>query len=86
QLHSGEIKLGVPPMFGINYVPDLLSAFRREYPGIVMTVIEGSADAISQRLENREIDVALLESRRVGSAWESVLLGNDEMVLCMRED
>lgn len=86
QLHSGEIKLGVPPMFGINYVPDLLSAFRDEYPGIVMTVMEGSADAISQRLENREIDVALLESRRVDSAWESVLLGNDEMVLCMRAD
>lgn len=30
-----------------------------------MTVVEGSADDISQRLESRDIDVALLESRRV---------------------
>lgn len=83
QLHSGEIRLGVPPMFGINYIPDVLSAFRQQYPGIVMTVVEGSADDISQRLESREIDVALLETRRVIAGWEAVLLGSDEMVLCM---
>lgn len=80
---TGEIKLGVPPMFGIKHVPELLSSFHNEFPGITMTVVEGSADAIGQRLESREIDVALLESRRIGSAWDSVLLGSDEMVLCM---
>jgi DNA-binding transcriptional LysR family regulator len=86
QLHSGEIRLGVPPMFGINYIPQVLNALGKRYPGIVMTVIEGSADDISQRLENRDIDVALLESRRVDSGWNSVLLGTDEMVLCMNEN
>jgi DNA-binding transcriptional LysR family regulator len=85
QLESGEIRLGVPPMFGLNYIPEVLSAFRTQYPGIVMTVLEGSADDISQRLEDRSIDVALLESRRVKSSWDSVLLGTDEMVLCMNE-
>ncbi|RVD79868.1 Transcriptional regulator [Pseudomonas koreensis] len=83
--HSGEIRLGVPPMFGINYIPQVLNAFGKQYPDIVMTVIEGSADDISQRLESRDIDVALLESRRVESGWDSVLLGTDEMVLCMND-
>lgn len=27
QVHSGEIRLGVPPMFGINYIPQVLNAF-----------------------------------------------------------
>lgn len=85
QLQSGEIRVGVPPMFGLNYIPEVLSAFRIQYPGIMMTVLEGSADDISQRLEDRNIDVALLESRRVKSSWDSVLLGTDEMVLCMNE-
>ncbi|MFS2159401.1 LysR family transcriptional regulator [Pseudomonas sp. Pseusp122] len=85
-LQRGEIKLGVPPMFGIKYVPNLLGSFRQKFPGISMTVVEGSADAISRRLENREIDIALLESRRVANTWDCVLLGSDEMVLCMRED
>ncbi|ONN71259.1 LysR family transcriptional regulator [Pseudomonas oryzihabitans] len=80
---SGEVRLGVPPMFGIRYVPALLSEFRMQHPGTVMTVVEGSAKDISERLEAREIDLALLESRRVISGWDSVLLGEDEMVLCM---
>lgn len=84
-LQRGEIRLGVPPMFGINYMPELLSAFRQAYPGVVMSVLEGSADEIGRLLEHRQIDLALLESRRVASAWESVLLGTDEMVLCMSE-
>lgn len=85
QLHSGEIRVGVPPMYGIRHIPDLLMQFRARYPGIAMHVIEGSADDISERLATRAIDVALLESRRVEPGWESVLLGSDEMVLCVNE-
>ncbi|MBV6288919.1 LysR family transcriptional regulator [Pseudomonas aegrilactucae] len=85
-LQSGEVRLGIPPMFGLYYLPTLLSAFRQAYPGVIMSVAEGSADDISQRLERREIDLALLESRRVTSTWDSVLLGEDEMVLCMHPD
>lgn len=83
QVVSGEVRLGVPPMFGIRYVPTLLGEFRRQHPGIVMTVVEGSAEDISVRLVKREIDLALLESRRVIPGWDSVPLGEDEMVLCM---
>lgn len=83
QLHSGEIRVGVPPMYGIRHIPELLMQFRARYPGIAMHVVEGSADDISERLATRDIDVALLESRRVDPGWESVLLGSDEMVLCM---
>lgn len=85
QLHSGEIRVGVPPMYGIRHIPELLMQFRARYPGIAMHVVEGSADDISERLATRDIDVALLESRRVDPDWESVLLGSDEMVLCMQE-
>lgn len=85
QLHSGEIRIGVPPMYGIRHIPELLMQFRARYPGIAMHVVEGSADDISERLGTRQIDVALLESRRVDAGWESVLLGSDEMVLCVSD-
>ncbi|OPA84701.1 LysR family transcriptional regulator [Pseudomonas fluorescens] len=85
QLHSGEIRVGVPPMYGIRHIPELLMQFRARYPGVAMHVVEGSADDINERLATRDIDVALLESRRVDPEWESVLLGSDEMVLCMSE-
>ena len=85
-LHSGEIRVGIPPMYGIRHIPELLMQFRAHYPGIAMHVVEGSADDISARLATRDIDVALLESRRVDPDWQSLLLGSDEMVLCMAED
>lgn len=40
---------------------------------------------VSRIIRPVHIDVALLESRRVKSSWDSVLLGTDEMVLCMNE-
>ncbi|OLF52928.1 LysR family transcriptional regulator [Pseudomonas chlororaphis] len=83
QRQSGEIRVGVPPMYGIRHIPELLMQFREQYPGIAMHVVEGSAQEIGERLAKRDIDVALLESRRVEPAWESIALGNDEMVLCM---
>lgn len=86
QLQVGEIRVGLPPMFGLNYIPEVLTAFRTRYPGIVMTVMEGSADDISHRLEDRSIDVAVLESRRIKPDWDSVVLGSDEMVFCMHEN
>lgn len=86
QLHSGEIRVGVPPMYGIRHIPELLMQFRARYPGIAMHVVEGSADDISERLATRNIDVALLESQRVNPQWQSEWLGSDEMVLCMNQE
>ena len=85
-LKRGEVRLGIPPMFGLHYVPGLMNAFRQLYPGIAMTVFEGSAEDIGHRLEQREIDLALLESRRVPPDKESILLGSDEMLACMHPD
>lgn len=85
-LKRGEVRLGIPPMFGLHYVPGLMNAFRKSYPGIAMTVFEGSAEDIGHRLEQREIDLALLESRRVPPDKESILLGSDEMLACMHPD
>lgn len=82
-LESGEIRIGIPPLYGIRHIPELLAQFRARYPGMAMHVVEGSADDIRQRLRDRQIDVALLEQRRIDPEWEQVALGSDEMVLCM---
>lgn len=71
-----------------NPAHDFFSQSRPNFPRA--TACFGSAVAVAgrhdgQRLEDRNIDVALLESRRVQSSWDSVVLGTDEMVLCMNE-
>ncbi len=81
ELRSGHVTVGFPPMYGLHYVPGLVMAFRQRYPGIEITAIEGSASNIRDRLAAGTIDIGVLEARRVDSAWKTIRLGSDEMVL-----
>ena len=83
ELRSGVIRLGMPPMFGLDYFPALIAKFHHVYPRISMTIVEGSADEVCSLLEEGEIDVAMIESRRVRPQWHHVQVGREEMVLCV---
>lgn len=82
-LKTGEIRLGMPPMFGLEYFPNVIAQFHAAYPEIAMTVVEGSADEIGGMLDAGGIDVAMIESRRVRPQWRSVQVGKEEMVLAV---
>ncbi|MGC3985797.1 MAG: LysR family transcriptional regulator substrate-binding protein [Pseudorhodoferax sp.] len=83
ELRTGHVTVGFPPMYGLHYFPGLAMAFRERYPGIEVTAIEGSASNIRDQLEAGTIDIGVLEVRRVDSAWQTIRLGSDEMVLAV---
>ena len=83
ELRTGHVRLGMPPMFGLEYFPSVIAQFHAAYPRIAMTVIEGSADDIGGLLDAGGIDLAMLESRRVRPQWRKVEVGREEMVLCV---
>jgi LysR family transcriptional regulator, cyn operon transcriptional activator len=85
-LITGDVTIGLPPMFGITFLPPLLSAFHAAYPGITVNAIEGSADEVARLLDNSVLDLARLEQRRVRESWSSVLVGQDEMVLVVSKN
>jgi LysR family cyn operon transcriptional activator len=58
ELRTGEVRVGMPPMYGLQYFPPLMRAFRAQYPGIRVIAMQGSAG------EARSI-LAILEGRRV---------------------
>ena len=82
-LRTGDVRLGFPPMYGLYTLPNLLRDFRAAYPGIAVTAMAGSASEISGMLEQGTIDLAMLELRRIRAGWKRVLVGRDEMVLCV---
>jgi len=82
-LLSGDVTIGVPPMFGLTFLPPLMSAFHAAYPGVTVNAVEGSADEIAHQLDNGALDLAVLERRRVHESWKSVHIGQDEMVLAI---
>lgn len=83
ELRTGVVRLGMPPMYGLEYFPNVIAQFHAAYPGIALTIIEGSADEIGGLLDAGGIDLAMLESRRVRPQWRKVEVGREEMVLCV---
>lgn len=73
-------------MYGLRYFRPLMTAFHSRYPGLTLTAIEGSAGKTGGLLDSGQIDLALLEIRRVRASWERVQVGEDEMALCVRRD
>jgi DNA-binding transcriptional LysR family regulator len=83
ELKIGEIKVGFPPMYGEIFLPKIFAEFHKEFPAIVITATEGSADSVRKLLDAGAIDIGILESRRVPEGWQNVDVGRDETVLCV---
>lgn len=86
ELKVGDVRVGLPPMFGLTYLPSLIARFHAAFPGLVVTALEGGADEIAAMLNDGEIDVAVLEARRVHPEWSHIPIGEEELVLCVSVD
>ncbi|WP_233830184.1 LysR family transcriptional regulator [Paraburkholderia sp. ZP32-5] len=85
QLRTGEVRVGMPPMYGLQYFPSLMRAFHAEFPGISVTALQGSAGEVRAMLDNDKIDLAVLEGRRIEKDWAHVVLDTEEVVLCLSD-
>lgn len=86
ELRTGEVRVGMPPMYGLRYFPTLMRTFHRAFPGIRVTAIQGSAGDVRAMLEAGTIDLAILESRRIERSWAHVALDKEELVLCVHRE
>jgi DNA-binding transcriptional LysR family regulator len=75
----GVVKLGVPEDFDVQRLMALLSGFAREHPRIRLDTVNGLSVDLHQRLENREIDLALVKRDR-GNKQEPALASWPEQV------
>ncbi|TCL05749.1 MULTISPECIES: LysR family transcriptional regulator [Sodalis] len=57
-LKKGRLRLGIPPMVGTQ-MADLISSFRRRYPGIELLIAEFGGLTVQQAVLSGELDVAL---------------------------
>jgi DNA-binding transcriptional LysR family regulator len=83
ELRVGEVKVGMPPMYGLHFFPRVIAEFNAAFPSVVITAMEGSADEVRAMLDSGAIDVAMLEDRRVPAGWHRVEVGQDEIILCV---
>lgn len=59
QLRKGRIRLGLPPMAGAGFFPDVMGRFRERYPGLSLQMEEGGAKKIEADVASGALDVGV---------------------------
>ena len=80
ELERGSIVFGVSAMMGSYYFPQILTAFKQEYPNINIHLVDQGSAALEQMLLNGELDLALVRSDQENPQLRYTELIEEEMV------
>ena len=84
-LRKGQLRLGIITSLECIHFGDMLSAFCRTYPEISVSITQSGTHRLSQLLEDREIDAALINRPPNGlrSTLSCLRLGDDRYSLAV---
>ena len=60
ELKKGEIRIGIPPIIGASFFPEIIGEFKSIYPNIDIVLIEVGSKKIEEKLEKAELDIGIL--------------------------
>ncbi len=82
----GEVRLGFTGIQATYVLPHILPDFHLKYPGIEITLVEGSSDDIENKLLKNQVDIGFLHPPILEPELEWFEFSRDEMVIVPRED
>ncbi|MGX9134097.1 LysR family transcriptional regulator [Rummeliibacillus sp. JY-2-4R] len=59
-LQKGKIKIGMPPLIGILFFPQMIKGFQERYPGITIEIDERGANVIKDLVATGELDMGFV--------------------------
>ncbi len=59
-LNKGVIRIGIPPMAGSSFFPQVLRQFRQKYPGLVIQMVEDGAKKLETKVAEGKLDVGVV--------------------------
>ncbi|PWJ54261.1 DNA-binding transcriptional LysR family regulator [Dyadobacter jejuensis] len=82
--HSGKLRLGASTTVAQYILPPILAAFRRQYSEIEVTLMIRNSEDIESALQQKEIDLALIEGYSKNNTIRYTEFLKDEIVLVSR--
>ncbi len=86
QLQSGKLKLGASTTVAQYILPPILARFRQKFPEIEIVLVIKNTEAIELALQNKQIDLALIEGYSKNSSIKYTKFLRDEIVLVARSE
>ena len=80
---KGSIKIGIPPMIGIFLFPQIFAQFRKEYPHIELSAVEGGSLTIHNLVEQGRIDIGIITQSHSSSALETLPITTGQIHACL---
>jgi Transcriptional regulator len=82
-LVQGEVTVGVLPTIAPYFLPPVVTAFGKKYPGVTITMLEETTAALVGMMNRHEIDLALASLPIPDGQMEVQLLFEEELVLAI---
>lgn len=79
--HSGRLRLGGSMTTAPYIIPPILADFHHKYPSIQVSLTTGNTSQIEQALENKEIDLGIVEGHSRNSSIRYTEFSRDEIIL-----
>ncbi|WP_155592561.1 LysR family transcriptional regulator [Lysinibacillus cavernae] len=59
-IKTGSIKLGIPPLIGTLFFPEIARNFHQQYPEVHLELVERGAKMVETLVENGEVDMGIV--------------------------
>lgn len=59
-IKTGSIKLGIPPLIGTLFFPEIARKFHQQYPNVHLELVERGAKLIGTLVESGEVDMGIV--------------------------
>lgn len=79
-LIKGEVRLGTPSMMGSYFFPQIVMAFKSQFPNLKMTVVEAGTQSVRKMLLSGELDIGVIIDQDVPDELETDHLLRSPMV------
>lgn len=87
ELKKGEIRIGIPPIVGVEFFSKLISLYKEKYPYIEIKLTEVGTKKIRQGVEEGELDIGLICNLCVSNdQLETIGILKDPLMLIVHKD
>lgn len=87
ELKKGEIRIGIPPIVGVEFFSKLISLYKEKYPYIEIKLTEVGTKKIRQGVEEGELDIGLICNLCApNDQLESISILKDPLMLIVHRD
>lgn len=83
---SGKLAVGAIPTIAPYVLPELVVAFQKHYPEVILEIVEDVTDGITRRIEAGVLDVALASTCQPSPSLRRQSLGSEPLLALVPEE